>query len=144
MMVQEDRDRVLAAAQSWLGTPFHDCAQVKGVGVDCANILAAVYAEAGLVPEVEIAAYSPQFMLHSSEPLFESYVRRFADEVEEAVVQPADIVLYQVGRSFAHGAIIVDWPTKIIHAFKSFGRVAETGAFEADLLGRKTKFFSIR
>jgi hypothetical protein len=82
-------------------------------------------------------------MLHRDEPLFESYVRRFAREIEPGAVQPADIVLYRVGRSFAHGAIVIDWPGRIIHAFKSFRCVAETHGFEADLAGRATKFFSL-
>ena len=143
-MTPADRARVIDKARAWLGTPFHDGAQVKGAGVDCANLLAAAYAEAGIVDPVEIEPYSAQFMLHRDEPLFESYVRRFAVEIDEADVQRADIVLYQVGRSFAHGAIIIEWPGRIIHAFKSFRCVAETGAFDADLRGRKTKFFSIR
>jgi len=137
------REAVIAIARGWLGTPFHDCAQLKGVGVDCAQLLAAVYGEAGFLTGLVIEPYSPQFMLHDNDPLFETYVRRFAREIDPADVKPADVVLYKVGRSFAHGAIVVDWPGAIIHAFKSFGRVAETPAFEADLFERKTKFFSV-
>ena len=143
MVDVKDRARVIDVARSYLGTPFHDGAQLRGVGIDCANLLAATYTEAGLVPHVDIAPYSPQFMLHRDDPLFESYVRRFAHEIPEAEVQMGDIVLYKVGRSFAHGAIIVEWPNKIIHAFKSFRMVAETGGFDADLRGRETKFFTI-
>ena len=116
---------------------------MKGHGVDCAQFIAAVYTATGTVPPFDIEPYSPQFMLHRSEPLFENYVRRFAREIEEAAAGPGDIVLYEVGRSFAHGAIIVDWPRSVIHAFKTFRAVAETDGFEADLHGRKTKFFSI-
>lgn len=136
------RAHVLAVARTWIGTPFHDNAGVKGVGVDCAHLLAAVAVEAGLIAPFAIEHYSPQFMLHRDAPLFESYVRRFAHEIDAASVKPADIVLYKVGRSFAHGAFVVDWPSAVIHAFKIFGLVAETPAFEADLSGREVKFFS--
>lgn len=142
-MDQQSRQRVIDVARTWLGTPFHDCAQLKGVGVDCANLLAAVYAEACIVQPVEIEAYSPQFMLHRDDPLFESYVRRFAHEIPEAEAQMGDIVLYKIGRSFAHGAIIVEWPAHVIHAFKSFRAVVETGGHEADLMKRDVKFFSL-
>ena len=138
-----DRQRVVETARSWIGTPFHDVAGIKGVGCDCAHLLARVYTEAGLVEPFAIAPYSPQFMLHRDEPLFENYVRRFAHEIAPEAVQPGDIVLYKVGRSFAHGAIIVDWPARIIHAYKAFGLVAETHGFEGDLAGRQTKFFSL-
>ena len=76
------RDAVIAEARSWIGTPFHDCAQVKGHGVDCAQFIAAVYTATGTVPPFDIEPYSPQFMLHRSEPLFENYVRRFARELK--------------------------------------------------------------
>lgn len=138
-----DREKVIEVARSYLGTPFHDGARLKGVGIDCAQLLAAVYSEAALIESPKIEPYSPQFMLHRDEPLFEQHVLKFAHEIDEAAAQMGDIVLYQVGRSFAHGAIIVDWPRWIIHAFKSFRAVAETGAFDADLRGRKTKFFSM-
>lgn len=138
-----DRGRVIEIAREWVGTPFHDQQGLKGVGVDCAHLLAEVAIEAGIVESFTIEIYSHQFMLHSNDEKFIGYVERFAHEIEEADVQPADIVLYRVGRSFAHGAIIVEWPHKIIHAFKTFRCVAETEGFAADLMGRKTKFYSL-
>ena len=136
------RAHVLAVARTWIGTPFHDHASKKGIGVDCAHLLREVAVEAGLIAPFTIEHYSPQFMLHRDTPLFETYVRRFAHEIDAATVKPADIVLYKVGRVFAHGGFVVDWPAAVIHAFKTFGHVAETPAFEADLSGREVKFFS--
>lgn len=141
-MSDADRLRVIEIARSWIKTPFHDGACVKGVGVDCAHLLSVVYTEAGLVTAVDIKPYSPQFMLHRDQPLFEEYVRRFGHEV--ATPGLADIVLYRVGRSYAHGAIVsTPYPGAIIHAFKTYGFVAETGADEADLRGISRKFFSL-
>lgn len=140
MSQQEERERVVTVARTFLRTPFHDGAAIKGVGVDCAQLLALVYTEAGLIPPQQIERYSPQFMLHRDEPKFEDYVRRFAHEVPTG--QLADIVLYRVGRSFAHGGIL-SGPGKVIHAFKSFGFVVETGLDESDLRGRPRKFFSL-
>lgn len=137
------REHVLAVARSWVGTPFHDQQGLKGVGTDCAHFLAGVAVEAGLVAPFPIERYSPQFMLHRDDPLFENYVRRFAHEISEADAKPADIVLYRVGRSFAHGAFVVAWPRAVLHAFKTFRCVAETHGFEADLKGRAVRFFSV-
>ncbi len=142
MNEQDARAAVLAEARTWIRTPFHDGAQLKGVGVDCANLIAAVAHAAGVIPApVEIAPYSPQFMLHKDQPLFESYVRRFAHET--TTPGPADIVLYKIGRSFAHGAFVVEWPRAVIHAFKDYGFVAETEPFEGYLRGRDVKFFTL-
>lgn len=139
------RAEVLRVARTWLGTPFHDGAQLKDVGVDCAHLLAAVYVEAGVIPDpVQIEGYSPQFMLHRDQPLFEEYVLRYSHELPEGQLpQLADVVLYKVGRSFAHGGIVVEWPRAVIHAFKAFGLVAETGAYDSTLRRRDVKFFSM-
>lgn len=134
------RAAVIAAARGWIGTRFHDNAEVKGHGVDCARLLAKVYAEAGIIPAQAITPYSAQWMLHNDEPLFEGYVLRFAHRVD--LPKPADVVLYKIGRQYAHGAIVVAWPGAIIHAFKTYGLVAETGADESDLLDKPRRFYS--
>ena len=143
MTEDEQRARILDVAREWISTPFHDNASVKGVGVDCAHLLAAVAIESGVVEPFPIEHYSPQFMLHRDEPLFESYVRRFAHEITECDAKPGDVVLYKIGRSYAHGAFVVEWPERVIHAFLTFRKVAETHGFEADLRGRPVKFFSL-
>jgi hypothetical protein len=74
MTEEEQREAVVQAAYGWVRTPFHDCASVKGVGVDCANLLAQVYEEAGVVDHVNITPYSPQWYLHKSEELFIGYI----------------------------------------------------------------------
>ncbi len=81
-------------------------------------------------------------MLHKDQPLFEDYVRRLGGR-ETPTPGPGDIVLYKVGRSFAHGGVVIEWPRAVIHALKSFGFVAETGAFEGDMRGREVKFFTL-
>lgn len=45
------RARIVEEARSWLGTPYHHHAMVKGAGVDCAMLLVAVYGAVGLLPE---------------------------------------------------------------------------------------------
>ncbi|MDO6044547.1 hypothetical protein Q4P48_08410 [Neisseria gonorrhoeae] len=44
------RARIVEEARSWLGTPYHHHAMVKGAGVDCAMLLVAVYGAVGLLP----------------------------------------------------------------------------------------------
>ena len=116
------REAVVLAALGWVGTPFHDCARVKGAGVDCANLLAAVYTEAGLVDVPEFGAYSPQWFQHRDEPLFLSGLAKYAHQVERP--QMGDIAMYSFGRHAAHGAIWVDERT-IIHAYKPAGAVVK-------------------
>jgi cell wall-associated NlpC family hydrolase len=144
MTEAEQRARVIQAATGWLRTPFHDEARVKGVGVDCAQLLAAVYHEAGIVGELTIPHYSAQQFLHddAEKELMASIVLMFAREIDEAQVKGGDVVLYKVARAYAHAAIIVDWPHTVIHAHKLSGMVLATPAFAYDMDGRKTRFFS--
>lgn len=141
----EQRDRVDAVARSWLGTPYHDCAQIKGVGVDCGMLLRAVYVEAGIVPDFAIAAYSPQHFLHSDREHYLGYVLQFAREVARDEAQHGDIVLYRIGHCFAHGAIILSpGLPNVLHAH-SLSKMVRRGNVDAVHLGlpiRAVKFFS--
>jgi cell wall-associated NlpC family hydrolase len=140
----EARQRVIDAARSWIGTPFHHVAGRKGVGVDCAHFLARVYEEAGVIPPVQIDYYPPQWYLHREEEKFISYVERCGGrEIPEFKVQQGDTVLYRIGRCYAHGAIIVSWPREIIHAYISVGRVTAFGGRDSDLAGKPVRFFSL-
>lgn len=148
------RDRVVAVARSFIGTPYHDCAKLKGIGVDCATSIALIFVEAGLEQDIPIPAYSPQWYLHKDAELYLQFVEQYAREIEADKAQPGDLVLYKFGRCFAHGGIIVDpgFPA-IVHAYKQAGRVVlgegDSGvlAFEAikgKMKPRARRFFSHR
>jgi cell wall-associated NlpC family hydrolase len=142
-----ERASILAEARAWLGTPFHDDARLKGVGVDCAQLVAACY-EMVRGP-IETPRYSAQFFLHKDGERLIDHVERYGGvEIEESKAQPADLVLYKVGRAHAHAAIVVAWPdrasARIIHAHKLSGRVLDMGAFDADLSRSPSmRFFSL-
>lgn len=145
----EDRARVVAIAQSWIGTPFHDLAGIKGKngGVDCAQLLRCVYTEAGLIEPFSTGYYSRDHYLHSGEQKFLGFVQRYAHEIPQEKVGLGDIVLYWVGLAYGHGAIVIDrWAPQvqnIIHAHYSRGVVRGFG--QAPRLGRKVEriaFFS--
>lgn len=141
-MSETARAAVIAATRAWIGTPFHHAAQIKGVGVDCVHLIEAAYRESGVLHRVEIAPYSVQAMLHSADETVVSYLLRYGREIEEADARAGDVVLYRVGRSFSHAAIIVEWPGRVIHAHALSGKVIEMHGRVADLAGRAARFFS--
>ena len=53
----EERAAVVAEAMTWLRTPYHHRGRLKGVGTDCAMILAEVFEKVGLIPHIEIEHY---------------------------------------------------------------------------------------
>ena len=117
MTEQQERDRVVEVALSWVGTPYHDMGEVKGAGVDCAKLLKCVYVEAGIMEPFTIENYAPQHFLHQDEERYLSYVMPRGREVTEGDARPGDMVLYKIGKVYAHGGLVVlpGWP-RIIHA----------------------------
>ncbi len=133
------RAAVLAEARTWLGTPYHHRARIKCAGVDCAQILIAVYASVGLIDEFDPGYYPSDFMMHRDEERYLGFVLERAHEVHEPL--PGDIVLYKFGRCFSHAGIVIDWP-QIIHSYRGLGVVygeGDNGVFS----GREKKFFSL-
>lgn len=132
---------VVEIAKTWLRTPYHHSARVKGAGVDCAQILLDVFVEAGLIEDFDPGDYPPDWMMHRSEERYLSFVTDRADLVESP--QPGDVVLYKVGRCFAHGGIVVDWPT-IIHASSRDRMVCLADGTQGWLAGRDVQFWRAR
>jgi cell wall-associated NlpC family hydrolase len=114
----EARAAFIAEAMTWIGTPFLNCADVKGPngGVDCAMLLVRAAAVAGRIdPAFDPRPYSPDWMKHRSEERFLDILTQLgAVEVESPKV--GDILVYQVARTFAHGAILIN-ERQVVHAY---------------------------
>ena len=54
------REEVVNEAASWIGTPVHQNAMVKGAGVDCGRLLYAVYRFAEIIPAEDAPEPVPQ------------------------------------------------------------------------------------
>lgn len=111
---------IVAEALSWVNTPYHHAADVKGVGVDCAMLPVRVFVGLGLVPTFDPRPYPHDWMLHRDDERYLGWVERFADRVEEGA--PGDLVLFRVGRCLAHGGIVIE-PGVMVHADLHAGRV---------------------
>lgn len=115
------RVSVVKEAESWIGTPFHHAARIKGAGVDCLMLLAEVYERAGLAPHVEPPFYVPDWHMHREAERYLEGLLRYAREIAGPPL-PGDIALFRFGRTFSHGAIVVEWP-RLIHAYWAIGVV---------------------
>lgn len=112
------RDRVVAEARDWLGTPWHHMARVKHGGVDCAQFLCAVFEASGLTPHIDLGYYPMDWHLHNDRPRFLEILAQHAEPVADAeAALPGDVAMFRFGRHAAHGAIVVGWPL-IIHAYR--------------------------
>jgi cell wall-associated NlpC family hydrolase len=116
-MHDAERQAVVRAAESWLGTPWHHRARIKGVGVDCGQMVTEVYTEAGLIEAGSCDPYLRDFYLHSESDQFRAAVEVYADPLPFGELPlPGDIVLFRFGRVCSHAAIVTEWPG-VIHAY---------------------------
>lgn len=150
-LTPEQRIAVVAEAIAWVEakTPYMPHAKLKGLGCDCATFILCVYRDLGMVEDVDAGCYSIQAHLHkpltpAHEQLLTQYVDtilRFADEIPEAEAQPGDMVLFKTARAFAHGAIVINWPT-VAHAAIGHGVVFADVSIDPHLKPpRERRFF---
>jgi cell wall-associated NlpC family hydrolase len=136
------RADVVREALRWEGTPYHHSARLRGVGVDCAMLPAAVYEAVGLIPRVE-PDYSPQWMLHRDEEQFLGWITRFAREIPRGAVGAGDLAIWKYGRCYSHSAIVIDMP-EVLHAVIRGGGVLRGNADrDEELRSRPVKFFTL-
>ena len=139
------RQLVAAEARSWLGTPYHHHGRVRGVGVDCAQLLAAVYEAVGLVSHQELGNYPPQWHLHRG-------AERFLEELQRCGARPVqapavgDVGVWRYGRAFSHGGVVVGQGAGgvplIVHAYIQRGVVLSL-ATDEPLAGHDCQYWSV-
>jgi len=121
-MVSNVRERIVAEAMAWVGTPYVHRGMMRGAGVDCATLLICVYGNAGVIERFEPGYYSVEWHLHRRE---EEYLAHLDPYVEDTTSpKPGDLVLFRFGRTVAHSGIIVS-DTSFVHAWKRSGVVIE-------------------
>jgi cell wall-associated NlpC family hydrolase len=99
------REAVCAEALRWLGTPYHHHQRLHGVGVDCINLLCAVYHQVQIVGFVELEHYSQRWHHHRNEEIFAQGL----DKYLQRTLQPGlgDVVLFRFGRTYSHAGILL-------------------------------------
>ena len=134
---------ICAEARSWLGTPYHHLADVKGVGVDCAMLVVRVFVAVGMVPaDLDPRPYAWDWHLHQGAEKYRDWLDIYGDEVTN--VEPGDIALWRFGRTYSHGAIVMEDCETIVHAYRDAGRVTLGGLTETMLAGRQRVVYRVR
>lgn len=142
-LTSAQRAAIVAEARTWVRTPYHHCADKKGLGVDCAMILVRIYTGLKIAPPFDPRPYAPQWYLHQGEEKYLGWIRQYCDQVEPGEEQPGDIAMYKFGRCVAHGTIIVD-ANYMIHAFEPDRQVSLTERTAPYMVDRFHSFWSPR
>lgn len=112
------RERVVAAARNWLGTPFHHQGRLKGVGVDCAGVVVGVAKELDL-SAFDITGYGHRPNSREMEQLCYSEMSC----VVQSQMQPGNVLLLEVDNQPQHLAFVTD--IGMLHSYAPLRCVVE-------------------
>lgn len=121
-----NRKQIIQSTLDWVDTPYHHHGMVKGAGVDCAMLVAAVALEHGCLTKERLATainYPTQWHLHNREERLLEQIEAFgAVRVDDSTLSPGDIVTFKYGRTTSHLGIMVS-ATEFVHARVDMGKV---------------------
>lgn len=144
------RNRLMYHAGLWKDTPFVAHAQVRGSGVDCIHLAAALYQECGFLAEFKPPKYSLDGGMHNdmSQVLkwldtrndFRLVYSRRPDIGTLTELVPGDLLCFLQSRSAHHVGVLLELH-RFIHARAKIGVTIEG---LADPLNRRTLAYAYR
>jgi NlpC/P60 family putative phage cell wall peptidase len=111
------RERIVAQARLWVGTPYLHQGSARGVGCDCLGLLRGVWRET-IGPEPEaFAPYAPDWAEATREERLAEAGRRHFTQVAPQAAQPGDVLLFRWRADLpAKHCAILSAPGAMIHA----------------------------
>ena len=135
MATKITRQQIVTEALTWLDTPYHHHQCVKGVGVDCVQLLFGVGKNVGFVDkDAVIPNYEPlargSFMLRQ----LEKYL------LETSAICGGNVIAFKFSSLDTHSVILVD-NKRFIHASAIMGKVCY-GSIESNI-NRIVKIYQV-
>jgi cell wall-associated NlpC family hydrolase len=144
------RAAIIDQAFSWVGTPFINCADIKGAqgGIDCAMLATRCYVDSGRLPPFDPRPYPPAWMMHHSEERFLGWIQDRLGAREVDAPRLGDVPVWQFGRCFSHCGVVVN-AIEVVHAFRHAGMAIVSRLDEHSLrfirggIPRPVKYFDV-
>jgi NlpC/P60 family putative phage cell wall peptidase len=117
---------VIDVARSWLGTPYHDQASLRGVGCDCLGLARGVWREVVGQEPFPIPPYSRDWGETGPHEVLAEGARRVMVEIAPTDIQPGALVLFRMmPRAIAKHVGILTGPETFLHAYERLGVIEE-------------------
>ena len=136
------RQSIVEEALTWRGTPFHHKSRIKGVGVDCGGFIYELYNGIGVPLAPFPKHYAQDWALHRGDEIYLEFLQPYV--AKTLSLQPADIIVFQVGRAYSHGTLYLG-NNQIIHAWgkTGFGSVKINSLRHPEFAKRSKKLFTL-
>ena len=117
---------VIAVARSWLGTPYHDQASLRGVGCDCLGLARGVWREVVGPEPFPIPPYSRDWGETCPREVLADGARAMMPEIAPTGPPPGALLLFRmVPRAIAKHVAILTGPGTFLHAYERLGVIEE-------------------
>jgi len=117
---------VVVAARSWLGTPYHDQASLRGVGCDCLGLARGVWREVVGSEPFPIPPYSRDWGETGPHEVLAEGAASMLIPIAPTDVGPGALILFRMTpRAIAKHVGIVTAPDHFIHSYERLGVVEE-------------------
>jgi len=117
---------VIATARSWLGTPYHDQASLRGVGCDCLGLARGVWREMVGDEPFPIPPYSRDWGETGPLEVLAEGARRMMPEIVMTDARPGALILFRMApRAIAKHVGILTATDAFIHACERLGVIEE-------------------
>lgn len=118
--MKQPNDMIIAAARSWVGTPYRHQASLKGLGCDCLGLIRGIWREVyGREPE-DAPAYTPDWAERLGRETLVEAAARHMKAISPTERNSGDLLLFRwrMGYPAKHAAILTA-PRHMIHAHQS-------------------------
>ena len=125
-MSRADPALIIAAARSWLGTPYHDQASVKAAGVDCLGLARGIWREVIGAEPLSVPPYSRDWGETLAAEVLAEGAGSWLLPIPLSDAAAGSVVLFRMMPSaIAKHVGILTGPTSFIHAFQGIGVIEE-------------------
>ena len=118
--------QIIAAARSWLGTPYHDQASIKGAGVDCLGLARGIWREVIGPEPLSVPPYSRDWGETLATEVLAEGAAGWLLPIPLAEAAPGSVVLFRMmPQAIAKHVGILTSEATFIHAFQGIGVIEE-------------------
>ena len=118
-MPSATREAIITEARSWIGTPYHHQASLKGVGADCLGLVRGVWRSIHGVEAETPPGYSRDWAEAGGQETLLDAAGRHMAVGDVPRMQPGDILVFRfrAGVPAKHVGVLVS-PTSFVHAME--------------------------